>query len=126
MRPAILWLRQDLRLADNPALQAAANHPFFAVYIWDEKDPWTPGGASRWWLYKSLNALKQSLEERGVQLVLRRGNPLHILKNLVEETKACAVYWNRCYEPYAITRDHEIKDSIEPIAELSRRENFRA
>lgn len=107
--PAILWLRQDLRLADNPALQAAANHPLFAVYIWDEQDPWSPGGASRWWLHKSLNSLKQSFEERGVQLVFKRGNPVEILKNLVDETKACAIYWNRCYEPYAINRDKEIK-----------------
>ncbi|MBP9776703.1 MAG: deoxyribodipyrimidine photo-lyase [Alphaproteobacteria bacterium] len=108
-KPAIVWLRQDLRLADNPALQAAANHPFFAVYIWDEKDPWSPGGASRWWLHKSLNALKQSLRERGVQLIFKRGNPLHILKALTNETKACGVYWNRCYESYAINRDKEIK-----------------
>lgn len=108
-KPAILWFRQDLRLADNPALQVAANHPFFAVYIWDEQDPWSPGGASKWWLYKSLNALKQSLEERGIQLIFRRGNPLHILKTLAQETKVCGIYWNRCYEPYAINRDREIK-----------------
>jgi deoxyribodipyrimidine photo-lyase len=42
--PAIVWLRQDLRLADNPALQAVSNHPFFALYIWDENDPCCPGG----------------------------------------------------------------------------------
>ena len=111
-KPAILWLRQDLRLADNPALQAAANQPFFAVYILDEQDPWSPGGASRWWLHKSLNTLKQSLRERGVQLVFKRGNPLYILKALAQETKACGVYWNRCYEPYAINRDKEIKSHL--------------
>lgn len=111
-KPAILWFRQDLRLADNPALQAVANHPFFAVYIWDEQDPWSPGGASRWWLYKSLNALKQSLHERGIQLIFRRGNPLHILKTLAQETNSCGIYWNRCYEPYAINRDKEIKTSF--------------
>lgn len=110
--PAILWLRQDLRLADNPALQAVSNHPFFAVYIWDEQDPWCPGGASQWWLHKSLNALRQSLRERGVQLIFKRGNPLRILKALTQETKACGVYWNRCYEPYAINRDKEIKTSF--------------
>ncbi len=107
--PAILWLRQDLRLADNPALQAATKQPFFAVYIWDDQDPWAPGGASRWWLHKSLNSLKKSFEERGVQLVLRRGNPLNVLKKLITETKASTVYWTRCYEPYVIHRDQEIK-----------------
>ena len=111
-KPAILWLRQDLRLADNPALQASANYPFFAVYIWDEGDPWSLGGASRWWLHKSLNALEQSLRERGVQLIFKRGNPLHILKALIQETKARGVYWNRCYEPYAIDRDKEIQSYL--------------
>jgi len=111
-KPVILWLRQDLRLADNPALQAAAKQAFFAVYIWDEQDPWAPGGASRWWLHKSLNALQQSLGERGVQLIFKKGNPLHILKALTQETTACGVYWNRCYEPYAINRDKEIKSYL--------------
>ena len=110
--PAIVWLRQDLRLADNPALHSASNHPLFAVYICDEQDPWFPGGASRWWLHKSLSALKLSLEERGVQLVFKRGKPLCILKTLAEETKACGVYWNRSYEPYAINRDKEIKSYL--------------
>ncbi len=85
----------------NLPQEAAANHPFFAVYIWDEQDPWSPGGASRWWLHKSLNALKHSLQERGVQLIFKRGNS----KALIQETKACGIYWNRCYEPYAINRD---------------------
>ncbi|MBS0271248.1 MAG: deoxyribodipyrimidine photo-lyase [Proteobacteria bacterium] len=107
--PAILWLRQDLRLEDNPALQAASSNPLIALYIWDEKDPRSPGGASRWWLHKSLYVLKQSYEERGVQFIFRRGNPLDVLKKLVDETKACSIYWNRCYEPYAIKRDQEIK-----------------
>lgn len=106
---AILWFRQDLRLEDNPALQAVSKQPFFAVYIWDEDDPWLPGGASRWWLYKSLNALKQSLRERGIQLVFKKGTPLDILKTLVQDTKASEIYWSRCYEPYARERDKEIK-----------------
>jgi len=114
-KPAILWLRQDLRLEDNPALCAAANHPLFAVYIWDEQDPRPPGGASRWWLNKSLRSIKQSLEERGIQLVFKRGNPLHILKALVQETNACGIYWNRCYEPYAIDRDKQIKSNLKNI-----------
>lgn len=108
-RPSLLWLRQDLRLEDNPALQAASQHPLIAVYIWDEQDPWSPGGATQWWLHKSLLSLQRSFQARGIQLVFKRGNPLKILKNLSEEIKSASIYWNRCYEPYAIKRDHEIK-----------------
>ncbi len=56
----ILWFRQDLRLADNPALMAAieAGAAIVPVYIFspDEENPWPPGGASRWWLHHSLHA----------------------------------------------------------------------
>jgi len=108
-KPAILWLRQDFRLEDNPALNAASEHPLLALYIWDEEDPKPPGGAARWWLSRSLSSLRSSFQEHCVQLVFKRGSPLEILKELIDETKACAVYWNRCYEPHAMKRDREIK-----------------
>ena len=56
--PILLWFRQDLRLADNPALAQAAESgkPILPLYILDEKTPgdWAPGGAGRWWLHLSL------------------------------------------------------------------------
>ena len=49
MGTAILWLRRDLRLADNPALQAlleAGHRPVFAyVHAPEEEAPWQPGAA---------------------------------------------------------------------------------
>jgi deoxyribodipyrimidine photo-lyase len=38
-RPALIWFRQDLRLADNPALQAAiaSGAPVLPVYIHDDE-----------------------------------------------------------------------------------------
>ena len=49
-KPAILWFRQDLRLADNPALHAVADRPILPVYILDPgaAGAWAEGGASRW------------------------------------------------------------------------------
>ncbi|WP_040848613.1 deoxyribodipyrimidine photo-lyase, partial [Nitrospirillum viridazoti] len=59
--PVIVWFRQDLRLADNPALGHAAQsgRSVVPVYILDDHTPgpWAPGGASRWWLHHSLAAL---------------------------------------------------------------------
>ncbi len=61
MNPVIVWFRQDLRLADNPALRAAAatGAPLLCLYILDDTSPgdWKMGGASRWWLHHSLAAL---------------------------------------------------------------------
>ena len=73
--PVIVWFRQDLRLADNPALDAAVNRggPVLPVFIWspDEEGDWPPGGASQWWLHQSLTALEGSLRARGSRLILR-------------------------------------------------------
>ena len=66
--PVILWFRQDLRLRDNAALQAALSSraPIIPVYILDEEGEgrWRPGAASRWWLHQSLASLDASLRER--------------------------------------------------------------
>ncbi|MFC3676680.1 cryptochrome/photolyase family protein [Ferrovibrio xuzhouensis] len=111
--PAILWFRQDLRLADNPALVAAAatGRPVLPVYILDTvSQDWQPGGASRWWLHYSLAALQADLRRRyGAGLLLLRGDPMLLLPELARRTGAGAVYWNRCYEPAAIRRDTTIK-----------------
>ncbi len=115
-RPVIMWFRQDLRLSDNPALTAAAKAgPVIPVFILDDEacGQWKPGGASRWWLHHSLTALASSLAERGMPLVLRRGRAAEILDDLIAETGARAVYWNRLYEPFAVARDAAIKSSLE-------------
>lgn len=103
---AIVWLRQDLRIADNPALwHAAARGAVLPVFILDDMHSRPIGGASRWWLHHSLAALKASLKN----LVLLRGDPIDCLRTLLAECGARAVYWNRSYEPEAIARDRTIK-----------------
>ena len=113
MKPTIVWFRQDLRLADNPALSAAVRRggPVVPVFILDDAaaGDWQPGGASRWWLHQSLEALSKDLTARGGQLVLRAGRARDVLDDLIRETGAEAVFWNRCYEPFAITRDKDLK-----------------
>ena len=114
--PAVCWLRLDFRLADNPALEAAAQcgGPVVPVFIWspDEEGPWPPGGASKWWLHQSLAALDTRLREVGSRLVLRRGPALTTLRALVEETGARAVFWNRRYEPAARAAETRVEESL--------------
>lgn len=113
---AIVWLRQDLRLRDNPALQAAAKHggPIIPVYILcdAEEREFPPGGAARWWLHRSLSALDADLRSRGSQLSLLRGPAFECLRRAVARTGATAVFWNRRYEPAAVARDVEIKKKL--------------
>jgi len=114
--PTLLWFRQDLRLQDNPALQAAQERggPIVPVYILDEagEGNWPLGGAARWWLHHSLVALEISLRERGSRLILARGGAATVLSRLIAETRAGAVYWNRRYEPACIARDRKVETGL--------------
>jgi deoxyribodipyrimidine photo-lyase len=112
--PVILWFRQDLRLADNPALHAAVGSgrpvvPLFVLHEASDGRPW--GAASRWWLEKSLRALDADLHERGSRLILRRGDPAAIVPALAEELGA-EVVWNRLYGPAATVRDTDLKAEL--------------
>lgn len=114
--PILMWFRRDLRLADNPALAAAlaTGRPVVPVFIWcpEEEGAWKPGAASRWWLHHSLVALDDSLRQRGARLVVRTGPSLAALQDLMRETGATEVYWNRLYEPLLIARDTAVKAAL--------------
>ncbi|MEO1089392.1 MAG: deoxyribodipyrimidine photo-lyase [Pseudomonadota bacterium] len=115
MPTTIVWFRQDLRLADNPALRAAAERgAVLPVYVLDDTTPgaWTIGGAGRWWLRQSLEALDRALHERGSRLVLLQGDPGVALTRLAAAAEADSVMWNRAYEPFAIARDTALKTSL--------------
>ncbi len=109
----LVWFRLDLRLEDNPALLAAtqSQSPIIPIFIWapEEEDPWPPGAASRWWLHQSLSSLQEALARAGSRLVIRKGRTELVLKDLLTETKATAIFWNRRYEPAAVIRDAQIK-----------------
>lgn len=113
---AIVWLRRDLRLADQPALHAAAQRHARVLPLYlhapEEEAPWTPGAASRWWLHHSLSSLGERLAALGSPLLIRRGPSLEALRTLVRETGAGAVYWTRLYEPAALARDRAVKEAL--------------
>ena len=98
-----MWLRQDLRLADQAAFAAAAAEgPIVVVYVLDDAAPgaWKIGGAQRWWLHHSLAALAADLDARGVPLVLRRGDAVTEVARIVAEAGASRVHALRHYEPW--------------------------
>ena len=113
MRVALVWFRQDLRLNENPAfIEACSEHEFvIPLYIYDEKNS-ILGRAQAWWLHHSLIALSNSLNKLGLNLVLRKGNPLDIILDLIKTEVVSSIYWNRCYEPIAISRDKKIKATL--------------
>lgn len=101
--PVIVWLRQDLRLADQAAFAAAAAEgPVIPVYVLDDETPRhrRMGAASRWWLHHSLASLGAELAQRGSRLILRRGRAEAELAALAREAGARRVHALAHAEPF--------------------------
>ena len=109
--PSLYWLRNDLRLTDNAALTAAAAQgPVIFLYVLDDETPgdWRLGGASRWWLHKSLEALGQK-----VPLTLRRGPADRVIAEVLAGTGATSVHFTRDYAPWSGALERRVKDIAE-------------
>jgi len=113
---ALVWLRRDLRLSDNPALHHALHSARHVIPIYihapNEDAEWSAGAASHWWLHHSLKQLQARLKQLGSRLIIRRGASLFVLQKLIAETEASLVCWNRLYEPASVARDTKIKSEL--------------
>lgn len=114
--PVLLWFRHDLRLADNPALLAAAatGRPVLPVFIWSpgEEAAWPPGAASRWWLHQALIDLATQLTAAGSRLTIRTGPTAAAIHQLGRETGARGLFYNRRYEPAIRARDSSLQRTL--------------
>ena len=109
---ALAWFRQDLRIADNPALRAAAEvGRVIPIYILDDNSAgdWAMGAASRAWLHRSLENLNRQLDGK---LRLFAGDAAEVIAALVDSLPVSRVCWNRCYEPWRQDRDAAIKSAL--------------
>lgn len=101
--PQIVWLRRDLRLADQPAFHAAAQAgPLIPVFVLDDAaaGDHAIGGAARWWLHHSLESLTSDLGKHHAKIVLRRGDAATELIAIARETGAACIHAIRHYEPW--------------------------
>ena len=112
----IIWFREDLRLEDNPAffLACESAKSVLPVFIYDENamGMWRQGGASRWWLEKSLALLRQQLNALDSDLFIFHGDSLQVLTRIITETQSDAVFWNRRYTPGLMESDKIIKKKL--------------
>lgn len=119
---ALMWFRNDLRLSDSPALLAAIKWAeqndgvVLPVFILDPVISAQLGGATKWWLEKSLSALGESLSKLGnAQGALRlfAGDAGPVLENIADAQPIKAVFWNRLYDKPSTARDTEIKATLQ-------------
>jgi deoxyribodipyrimidine photo-lyase len=99
--PGVVWFRDDLRVSDHPALHAAVRSgaPLVLLFVLDDTGSAARrlGGAGRWWLHRSLEALAASLTKRGGRLVIRSGPAEDAVTAVLRETGAGDLYLNRRY-----------------------------
>jgi len=113
---SIVWLRRDLRVADNPALIAASRFgAVVPVFVLEEPDVRPLGDASRWWLHHSLKELGQALAGLGSPLILRRGRSAEVIAALAAMTGARALHFNRRYDPLGRRADTEVTSRLRAL-----------
>jgi len=109
---AIWWIRRDLRLNDNPALQAALAHgevvPLFINDPYFKRVP----GRRRVFLTNNLRALDSDLQTRGSRLVIRSGDAQAVLQQVMVETGANQILAEEDFTPYARRRDGRIQSAL--------------
>ena len=109
---AIWWIRRDLRLTDNAALQAAfGSGRVIPVFI---LDPALENSSPRRrdFLHEGLHALDRELRGRGSYLVLRAGSPVQALGQILYETGSERIYAEEDFTPYARKRDEAVARSL--------------
>ena len=114
--PALVWLRDDLRLADNPALTHAADggRPLAVLFVLDEDSPSVRalGGATRWWLSGSLKALGADLARHGVPFLLRRGPAARVVPDVAARLGAGLVAFNDRSGPAEARIDQKVAEQL--------------
>jgi deoxyribodipyrimidine photo-lyase len=113
---SIVWLRRDLRLADNRALYEAARSSQ-ATCLAFVLDPEVlrnerTGAPIVQCLFGALAGLRSDLRARGSDLLLLQGDPADELPAQVRRSGAEAVFYNEDYEPGGISRDARVAKAV--------------
>ena len=114
--PVIMWFRNDLRLSDNRALNAAlrSGSPVIPLFILDRNilDGDRTGVPRTNFLREALVSLDRSLQAQGGKLLVGEGRPEAFIPRLIQESGATALYFNRDYSPYALRRDAAVAAAV--------------
>ena len=88
-----------------------SGQPIIPLFILDDLFQ-SYGAAPKWRLGLGLENLAHSFAKLGSKLILRRGDAQSVLTEVIQETAATSVVWNRLYEPKTRERDSKIKETL--------------
>jgi len=110
----IVWLRDDFRLDDQPAVVVAGDRPALYVYVHDQspRNGRPLGGAANWRLHHSLNAMERRLARHGARLDVLAGRADEMILAIAKAAAAHRVLWTRRYEGGAIGLDAAVKRAL--------------
>ena len=110
MRCVVMWFRRDLRLADHPALEAAASTGLAVVPLFVVDPAFAAAGAPRRaYMNMALRSLDRSMDDA---LVYRNGDPVDVVPRFASEVGAESVFVTRDFGPYGRTRDATVSERL--------------
>lgn len=114
MAVSIWWIRKDLRLADNRALDAAltAGGELLPLFILDPALFPNCPAQRKSFLLEGLRRLDENLRGRGSRLIVRTGKPLDVLREVLSETGGARIFAEEDYSPYAVNRDRLAAEAL--------------
>ncbi|MCG8577522.1 MAG: DNA photolyase family protein [Flavobacteriales bacterium] len=112
MKVSVFWFRRDLRLEDNVGLSMALNSPFpvIPLFIFDDNilNNLHKDDARVSFIHSQLNLIHKTLKKHGSSLLIKKGSPSRVWKQLITQFDIQQVYINRDYEPTTLKRDFEV------------------
>ncbi|MGV0634820.1 deoxyribodipyrimidine photo-lyase [Mycolicibacillus trivialis] len=109
---SVLWFRRDLRIADHPALlAAAADGPVLACFVLDPRLEASTGARRLQFLGDALRALNRRLDGR---LLVTRGLPETVLPALCQTLGATSVHVTEDFSPFGRRRDRRAAAALSP------------
>lgn len=116
---SVVWFRRDLRIADHVALFFALTESsnVLPIFIFDKNilQSLAPDDARVTFIYDAVMKLRQEIRKNGGDLCIYFDTPESVFIQLVKQFGQITLYVNEDYEPYAITRDHNVKNIIEKV-----------
>lgn len=120
MEISIFWFRRDLRLRDNVGLANALSGglPVLPIFIFDEDilDSLPKNDARVSFIHSCLLDIHSQLKKKGSSIHVLKGNVLEVWKEIISKYAVKKVFFNKDYEPYAISRDNAIVEILKSNA----------